>query len=93
MDTHLPAEQLAQEIRTVVAQGGITVEDLATSMGVHPQWLLRLMTGEVTELTLLTVVGICRRLRLMPEDIWEPGLVAQVFRAFPSNTFDPEGDE
>ena len=29
------------------------------------------MAGQITELPLLTVLGICRRLRLMPDDIWD----------------------
>lgn len=89
MDKYLPADQMAQEIRTLAARG-LSVDELAASMGVHRDWLRRVMTGEVTELTLLTVVGICRRLRLMPEDIWDAGLVARAFFGFPSDTFDPD---
>lgn len=91
MDTHLPADQFAQEVRTLIAQGGVILEALAHSIGVHPTWLRKVVTGEITDLTLLTVVGICRRLRLMPEDIWDPDIVARAFsgsRPLPSTPDD-----
>jgi len=90
MDTHLPAEPFASDVRAIVAKGGTRLDDLAVSIGVHPQWLRKIMRGEITELPLLTVAVICRRLRLMPEDIWEPGLVARAFRDFPPSAFDPD---
>ena len=90
MDKSLPADRLAQEILMVLAQGEVTVADLADSLRVHPDWLHRLLVGEIRELSLLTVVGICRELRVMPEDIWDPGDAAEAFRDFPGNTFDPD---
>lgn len=90
MDKHLPADRFAQEVRALIAHGGVTLDALADSIGVHPAWLRKVVTGEITELTLLTVVGICRRLQVMPEDIWDASLVARVFSAFPANTFDAD---
>lgn len=90
MDHHLPADRFAQEIRSLLARTDMSLDALADSIDVHPRWLRRVMTGEITELTLLTVVGICRRLRVMPEDIWDPGLVARAFAGFPATTFDPD---
>ena len=92
MAEQLPADMLAQVFRSVVAGGGISVEELAASIGVHRDWLRQLMTGEIVELPLLTVVGICRRLRIFPDDIWYPGLVARLFRNFPSGAFYPEDE-
>lgn len=74
----------------ILSQGDITLAALADSLLVHPDWLQKVLAGEITELTLLTVVGICRQLRIMPEDIWDSGQVADGFRGFPSNTFDPD---
>jgi len=90
LDSHLPADRFAQEARALVAAGAISVHDLARSIGVEPQWLRRVMTGEVTRLTLSRVIGICRRLCLMPEDIWDSGAVAAAFAGFPSDTFDTD---
>jgi DNA-binding Xre family transcriptional regulator len=90
VDRYLPADRLAQELLMILAQGDITLPALADSLRVHPAWLHKVLTGEVTQLTLLTVVGICRQLRIMPEDIWEPGEAAEAFRGFPPNTFDPD---
>ena len=45
----------------ILAQGDITLPALADSLRVHPAWLHKVLTGEVTQLTLLTVVGIARR--------------------------------
>jgi len=73
VDKHLPADRFAQEVRALIAHGGLTLDALADSIGVHPSWLRKVVTGEITELTLLTVVGICRRLQVMPEDIWDAG--------------------
>ncbi len=90
MDKNLPAERLAQELLTILSQGDITLSALAHSLLVHPDWLQKVLVGEIAELTLLTVVGICRQLRIMPEDVWDPGQVAEAFRGFPCNTFDPD---
>lgn len=92
MAEQLPADSLAQVIRSVVAGGGISGEELAASIGVHRAWLRKVMTGEIVELPLLAVAGICRRLRTMAEDIWEPGLAARVFRDFPSGAFEPDDE-
>jgi DNA-binding Xre family transcriptional regulator len=92
VDKYLPADRLARELLMILAQGDITLPALADSLRVHPDWLHKVLAGDITELTLLTVVGICRQLRIMPEDIWESGQVAEAFRGFPPNTFDPEDE-
>ncbi len=90
MERNLPADRLAHELLMILAQGEVTVTELADSLRVHPNWLRRLLAGEIRELPLLTVVGICRELRVMPEDIWDPGEAAEAFRDFPASTFDPD---
>jgi len=71
----------------VLADTDMDLATFADSIGVTPRWLARVLAGEITELPLLTVVGICRRLRLMPEDIWEPGLAASAFATWPGRAF------
>lgn len=90
MDYSLPADRLAAELLVILTQGDITLAALADSLGAQPDWLQRVLSGEISELPLLTVVGICRRLRIMPEDIWDPAEVAAAFQDFPPNTFDPD---
>jgi DNA-binding Xre family transcriptional regulator len=87
---YLPAEPLARELLMVLSQGDLTLDELADSLLVHPAWLHRVLAGDITELSLLTVVAICRRLRIMPEDVWAPGQAAEAFQGFPPNTFDPD---
>jgi DNA-binding Xre family transcriptional regulator len=87
---YLPAEPLARELLVLLSRGDLTVNELAHSLLVHPAWLHKVLMGEITELPLLTVVGICRQLRIMPEDVWGPGQAADAFEGFPANTFDPE---
>lgn len=71
----------------------MTLRAFADSIDVRPEWLTKVLAGEITELPLLTVVGICRRLQLMPEDIWDPGLVATAFSNWSGTAFvDDEGD-
>lgn len=83
----LPAETFAHEVLAVLAQGDMTLAALADSIDVTPAWLERVVTGQITELPLLTVLGICRKLRLMPEDIWEAEIVAEAFAEFPGDAF------
>lgn len=88
MERSLPAEPFAHEVLVLLAQGRIDLADFAASIGVHPRWLERVLTGDVTELTLITVVGICKAMRLMPEDVWPPDVAARAFTGWPLNTFD-----
>jgi hypothetical protein len=65
----------------------------ADSIGVHPDWLTKVLAGEITKLPLLTVVAICRHLRLMPEDIWDPAEVASAFSNWPARAFMDDGND
>ena len=77
----LPAATFAHEVLALLAQGDLT-----------PAWLERVVAGEITELPLLTVLGICRKLRLLPDDIWDGETVARVFADSPGAAFlDPDG--
>lgn len=88
MERSLPAEPFAQEVFLLLVQTGIGVADFASSIGVHPRWLQQVLAGEITELELLTVVGLCKALRVMPEDVWPPDVAARAFAGWPVNTFD-----
>ncbi len=88
MDRSLPAEPFAHRVFLLLAQGRIDLASLASSLGVHPRWLQQVLAGEITELTLLTVVGLCKAMRVMPEDVWPPEAAAQAFAGWPVNTFD-----
>ena len=88
MERSLPAEPFAQEVFLLLVQTGIEVADFASSIGVHPRWLQEVLAGEITELPLLTVVGLCKALRVMPEDVWPPDVAARAFAGWPVNTFD-----
>ena len=88
MERSLPAQPLAQEVFLLLAQTGIDIADFASSIGVHPRWLQQILAGEITELPLLTVVGLCKALRVMPEDVWPPDVAARAFAGWPVNTFD-----
>ena len=88
----LPASTFAHEVLALLAQGDLTLTAFADSIDVTPAWLERVVAGEITELPLLTVLGICRKLRLLPEDIWDGETVARAFADFPGAAFlDPEG--
>ena len=97
MEDRLPADRLAQEMLLILSQGDITVSALAVTIRVHPDWLRKLLVGEIAELDLLTVVGICRELRVMPEDIWDAAQAAHAFREFTADAFrdppEPDPDE
>lgn len=88
----LPAETFAHEVLAVLARGDMTLADFAFSIDATPAWLEKVLTGEISELPLLTVVGICRKLKLLPEDIWDSGTVAQVFADFPGTIFLADDD-
>jgi len=88
MQRSLPAEPFAQEVFLLLARSHIALPAFADSIGVHPRWLERLLAGEITELPLLTVVGLCKALRVMPEDVWPPDVAARAFAGWPVNTFD-----
>jgi DNA-binding Xre family transcriptional regulator len=90
VERSLPAEPFAQEVFLLLAQTGVDLDRLASSLRVHPDWLRRILAGEITELPLLTVVGLCRAMRVMPEDIWPPDAAARAFAGWPVNTFDPD---
>ncbi len=87
LERSLPAEAFAHEVLAVLVQGDLTLRAFAFSIDVTPAWLERVLAGEITELPLLTVLGICRRLRLLPEDIWDRELVARAFAEFPGAAF------
>ncbi len=88
----LPAATFAHEVLALLAQGDLTLTAFAHSIDVTPAWLERVVAGEITELPLLTVLGICRKLRLLPDDIWDGETVARAFADFPGAAFlDPEG--
>lgn len=93
MERSLPAEPFAHEVLVLLAQTGIDLGDFASSIGVHPRWLAELLGGRITDLALLTVVGLCKALRIMPEDVWPPEAAAPAFAGWPTNTFDPDGGE
>lgn len=88
MQRSLPAEPFAQEVFLLLAGSDVALPAFADSIGVHPRWLERLLAGDVTELPLLTVVGLCKALRVMPEDVWTPDVAARAFAGWPVNTFD-----
>lgn len=90
MERALPAQPFAHEVFLLLAHTGIGVADFASSIGVHPRWLEQVLAGEITELPLLTVVGLCKALRVMPEDVWPPDVAARAFAGWPVNTFDVE---
>ena len=90
MERSLPAQPFAQEVFLLLAQTGIDMADFASSIGVHPRWLQQVLAGEITELPLLTVVGLCKAMRVMPEDVWPPDAAARAFAGWPVNTFDVE---
>jgi DNA-binding Xre family transcriptional regulator len=84
----LSAQPFAHEVFILLAQSGIDLADFASSVGVHPRWLQQVLAGEITELPLLTIVGLCKALRVMPEDVWPPDVAARAFAGWPVNTFD-----
>ena len=84
---NLPAETFAHEVLAVLAQGDMTLAAFADSIDVTPAWLERVLAGEIAELPLLTALGICRKLRLLPEDIWDAESVARAFAEFPGAAF------
>ena len=88
MERSLPAEPFAQEVFLLLAQTGIAMADFASSIGVHPRWLQQVLAGGISELPLLTVVGLCKALQIMPEDVWPPDVAARAFTGWPVNTFD-----
>lgn len=88
MERSLPAEPFAHDVLVLLAQTGIDVAEFASSIGVHPRWLRKVLDGRITELPLLTVVGLCKALRVMPEDVWPPDVAAWAFAGWPVNTFD-----
>ena len=88
----LPAETFAHDVLAALAQGTMTMADFAYSIDVTPAWLERVLTGEITELPVLTVLGICRKLKVMPEDIWDPELVARAFSEFGGGAFVDDED-
>jgi hypothetical protein len=90
---YLPADAFAHQVLLVLAETKMTLPAFADSIDVQPHWLIRVLAGEIIELPLLTVLGICRRLRLMPEDIWDPGLVAHTFSGWPGRAFLDEHEE
>lgn len=90
MERSLPAQPFAQEVLLLLAQTGIEMADFASSIGVHPRWLQQVLAGEITEFPLLTVVGLCKAMRVMPEDVWPPDAAARAFFGWPVNTFDVE---
>ncbi len=90
MERSLPAQPFAQEVFLLLAQTGIDMADFASSIGVHPRWLQQVLAGEITEFSLLTVVGFCKAMRVMPEDVWPPEVAARAFAGWPVATFDPE---
>ncbi len=92
MERSLPAEPFAQEVFLLLARNDIALPAFADSIGVHARWLERLLAGEITELPLLTVVGLCKALRVMPEDVWPPDVAARAFAGWPVNTFDVNED-
>ena len=89
MDHYLPAEPFAHQVFLLLAQG-IALEAFAASIGAHPDWVQRLLLGEITRLPLLPVVGFCRAMSIMPEDVWPPDVAARAFSDWPPDTFDPE---
>lgn len=88
MERSLPAEPFTHEVFLLLAQGDVDLPSFADSIGVHPRWLQRVLAGEITELPLLTVVGLCKALRVMPEDVWPPDVAARAFAGWPPTTFD-----
>ncbi len=90
MERSLPAQPFAQEVSLLLAQTGIDMADFASSIGVQPRWLQQVLAGEITEFSLLTVVGLCKAMRVMPEDVWPPDVAARAFAGWPVNTFDVE---
>ena len=90
MDKHLPASRLAQELLLLLAQGDMTLCALARSLRVDTAWLHDVVSGKIARLSLPTVIGICRQLSVMTEDVWEPGQAAEAFRDYPAGTFDAE---
>lgn len=83
----LPAEAFGHEVLAVLVQGDISLAAFARSIDVTPAWLERVLAGQITELPLLTVLGICRKLRLLPDDIWDAETVAGAFANFPGGAF------
>jgi hypothetical protein len=93
MEQSLPAEPFAHEVLLLLAQTGADLAEFASSIGVHPRWLRKVLDGRITELPLLTVVGLCKALRIMPEDVWPSDAAARAFVGWPTNAFDPDGGE
>ena len=96
MQLSVPAEPFAHYVFLLLAQG-VDARALADSINVTPRWLERVLAGETTELPLLTVVGICNAMRILPDDVWSPAVAAHAFGDWPTNTFDmtdyPDEDE
>lgn len=84
---NLPTDIFAQEVLALLAHSGLSLAAFARSIEVTPAWLERVVAGEITELPLLTALGICRKLRLLPEDIWDAETVAHAFAEFPATAF------
>lgn len=87
MEQSLPAEPFAHHVFLLLAQG-VELAPYAASIGVHPRWLEQVLAGEVAELPLPAVVGICNAMRVLPDDIWSPQAATNAFRDWPANTFD-----
>ena len=74
----LPGETFADDVLAVWPRDD-DAGRLRYSIDVTPAWLEQVLAGEITELPVLTVLGICRKLKVMPEDMWDPELVARAF--------------
>jgi transcriptional regulator with XRE-family HTH domain len=64
---------VGREIAASVARSGISLPDLATRLGRHPQWLRRRVSGTAS-ITVADVVEIANDLGVTPYTLLEPVL-------------------
>jgi transcriptional regulator with XRE-family HTH domain len=66
------AERLAESLRKLRQQAGITQKDLAKRLGMSPATLNRLERG-THNATLKTIDGLCSALKCDPAELFRPG--------------------
>lgn len=88
----LPAETFAHTVLVVMGQSGMSVTEFADTLDVEAEWLQAMLAGEIVELHVLVVARLCRRLGLLPEDIWNPAAAAEAFADTPGTAFLDDDD-
>jgi hypothetical protein len=67
---HLPAEPVAEELRSIMADTGDGIDDCAKGLGVDVAWARDVLDGRITEIDLPHVQDVCEALHCTPYDFW-----------------------